>query len=263
MNRLLPILCLLLFLPGCVERARPPVAVSFAKVDRRHQEAEAALSDARTHYDLAAEGMRALAKNRAEAKTGLDRVSASHSATAYGHAAEKLEIERLRAVMKTRFQNAPAQWNDAIAEVNASVTALSEANARTDAALKATGEDVETLRKVQDAGATIAQHVAQNQDAGSDDMKRGDAALAAEAVETQAVNLASMENAKIALHNKELADAAQARAAELEKKNWIRRALEAVAGLAILLIGIAWFTGKLTLAGTRAAAEAAKLAAKL
>lgn len=46
---------------------------------------------------------------------------------------------------------------------------------------------------------------------------------------------------------------AENRVRELERKNWLRRALEAVAGVAIIAGLFLWFTGKLSLAGLRAA----------
>lgn len=158
-----------------------------------------------------------------------------------GLKAQTGELEKLGPALDTLFHATPPELRDAVDAARQQVVELAQGNAL----LVTKVDTIATLQsteagQIEEANAGDKQHAQDRAD-----VEKGTAAIKLEM--GKLADAASAESAgRVAAENK---------VRELESKNWIRRALEVVAGLAILAIGFLWFTGKLTLSAAKVASR--------
>jgi chromosome segregation ATPase len=146
---------------------------------------------------------------------------------------EGQHIEVLGPKLDDLFRIAPPELRDKIDAARQEVAAIKTANA----GLAARMGSIEAKQTVHGAQIEEAQAADKQSLADKENYKVAAAQLAVKASQ-ESVARATAEN----------------EARELKSKNWIRRALEAVAGLAIVIFGFLWFSGKLVLNTSAAAA---------
>jgi len=231
----LPLLLLMIpaFLGGCgMEKARRAEPVSFGKVERAHASAAQGLATAKDRHAAAS---RALAVSRGSigrAKAGL--------------AAQLAAIEALQPRVADLARHAPSELRPEVQSIQHQLADLA-AQSTTIAADTAAAE-------------TAASDAAAAQTGLGSALEQTNAAVNTATAETDVVTKAALDAVANANANADLADSAQGRVRELERKNWIRRALEALAAIALIVGGILYLTGKLTFAGARAAKSIADAA---
>jgi chromosome segregation ATPase len=231
--RLLLLLMIPAFLGSCgMEKARRAEPVSFGRVERAHAAAAQGLATAKDRHAAA---NRALAVSRGSigrAKAGL--------------AAQLAALEALQPRVADLARHAPPELRPEVESIQQHLA---------DLAAQSTAIAADTA-----SAETAATEAAAAQSSLGTALEATNAAVANATAETTVATQTALDTVAKANANAELADAAQTRVRELVRKNWIRRALEALAAIALIVGGILYLTGKLTFAGLRTAKSVADAA---
>ena len=228
--RLLLLLLLPTVLGACgMKKARRAEPVSFSKVERAHANAAQGLATAKDRHNAA---IRALNVSR----SSIGRANA-------GLAAQLAALEALQPRIADLARHAPPTLRPEIESIQQQLADLAD---RTTAIAANTA-----------AAETAAADAASAQSSLGTALEATNAAVANATAETTVATQTALDAVAKANANADLADAAQTRVRELEQKNWIRRALEALAAIALIVGGILYVTGKLTFAGLQTAKSVA------
>jgi len=246
-SRLLLLLMLPAFLGGCNNQPRIYNAPESTALLQRQRAATQNVRAAKTKFAVASVKIRDGSKSHALAANGTAKATASNAA-----AAKWLTLV-IPAVDSLILRVPPELKPDAEA-LKLKVESLSrEIDATTGTLATTTAQMVQTTVHLDAATA--------HQSAGTAELEEANAAINEinaklapdyfEAVQKLAAD-ASDESTRRAT--------AENRVSELERKNWIRKALEALAAIALIVGGILYLTGKLTFTGLRTAKSIADAA---
>lgn len=169
-----------------------------------------------------------------DAKATHQKVQTTVAAVKSGVKTEGEQIATLEPKLDELFRVAPPELRDKIDAARMEVTIIKDGNA----ILAKQVDSVVALQATEGAQLEEA-NAADKQHAADRDEYKAAAEVLAQKASTESI-------ARVAAENK---------VHELESKNWIRRALESLAGIAILVGAFLWFTGKLTLSAASVAAK--------
>ena len=215
---------------GCVEKARRVEPVSFGRVERAHAAAAQGLATAQDRHAAAS---RALTVSRGS----IGRAKASI-------AAQLAAFDALQPRVADLARHAPPELRPEVESIQQQLAALA-AQTATIAADTASAETAATEATAAQSGLGTA-------------LDQTNAAVSTATAETVVATQTALEAVARANRNADLAETAQNRVRELERKNWIRKTLEAIAAIALVVGGILYFTGRLTLRTATAAARATR-----
>jgi hypothetical protein len=232
-SRLLLLLMLPAFLGGCgMQKARRAEPVSFGKVERAHAVAAQGLATAKDRHAAASRSLAVSRGSIGRAKAGL--------------AAQLAALDALQPRVADLARHAPPELRPEVESIQQHLADLAAQSA--------------TIAAATIAAETAATDAATAQTGLGTALEATNAAVNTATAETAVATRTALDAVTKANANAALADTAQSRVRELERKNWIRRALEALAAIALIVGGILYLTGKLTFTGLRTAKSIADAA---